>query len=186
MCPGGEVICSATEPGGIAVNGMSYYARDRENSNSAVVVAVSPADFEPGALGGVAFQRRMERAAYALAGGGFAAPAQTLGDFFAGRATRVFGDVAPTYRPRVTGADLHECLPDFVAAAIAEGLRHFGRKLKGFDSPEAVLTGVETRTSAPVRLVRDFMLQAEGVMGLFPRRRRGIRGRHRVCRGGRD
>jgi len=168
MCPGGEVICSATEPGGVAVNGMSYYARDGENSNSAVVVAVSPADFEPGALGGVAFQRRMERAACALAGGGFAAPAQTLGDFFAGRATRVFGDVTPSYRPRVTGADLHECLPDFVAAALAAGLRDFGRKLKGFDGPEAVLTGVETRTSAPVRLVRDSMLQAEGVAGLFP------------------
>ncbi len=168
MCPGGEVICSATEPDGVAVNGMSYYARDGENSNSAVVVAVSPADFEPGALGGVAFQRRMERAAYALAGGGFAAPAQTLGDFFAGRATRAFGGVTPTYRPRVTGADLHECLPDFVAAAIAEGLRDFGRKLKGFDSPDAVLTGVETRTSAPVRLVRDASFQAEGVAGLFP------------------
>jgi uncharacterized FAD-dependent dehydrogenase len=167
MCPGGEVICSATEPDGVAVNGMSFYARDGENSNSAVVVAVSPEDFPPGALGGVEFQRQMERAAFALAGG-LGAPAQTVGDFFAGRATARFGGVAPSYKPYAAGADLRACLPDFVSAAIGEGLRDFGRKLKGFDMPEAVLTGVETRTSAPVRLARGADLQAAGVAGLFP------------------
>lgn len=167
MCPGGEVICSATQPDGVAVNGMSFYARDGENSNSAVVVAVSPADFEPGTLGGVAFQRRMEQAAYRLADG-FGAPAQTVGDFFDGRATRSFGDVQPSYKPYAAGADLHGCLPDFVSAAIKAGLRDFGHKLKGFDMPEAVLTGVETRTSAPVRLLRDSDLQADSIAGLFP------------------
>ncbi len=166
MCPGGQVINSSTEADGVAVNGMSWFARNAENSNSAVVVAVSPADYEPGILGGVAFQRRWERAAFALAGGG--APAQTLGDFFAGRATSAFGEVSPSFMPRVTGADLHGCLPNYVAAGIEAGLRDFGKKLKGFDMPEAVLTGVETRTSAPVRITRDEGLQALGVAGLFP------------------
>jgi uncharacterized FAD-dependent dehydrogenase len=167
MCPGGEVICSATEPGGVAVNGMSYYARDGGNSNSAVVVAVSPTDFMPGALGGVEFQRQMERAAYTLAGG-FGAPVQTAGDFFDGRVTQSFGEVTPSYQPYTVGADLHKCMPDFVSMAIKEGLRDFGKKLKGFDNPDAVLTGVETRTSAPVRLTRGTGLQADGITGLFP------------------
>ncbi len=166
MCPGGEVINSSTEPDGVAVNGMSWFARDAENSNSAVVVAVSSADFEPGILGGVEFQRRWERAAFKLAGGG--APAQTLGDYFDGKATAAFGEVHPSFMPYVTGADLHECLPDFVSVGIGAGLREFGRKLKGFDRPEAVLTGVETRTSAPVRIMRDKGLQALGAAGLFP------------------
>ena len=167
MCPGGEVICSSTEPGGVAVNGMSFYARDGENSNSAIVVTVSPTDFETGALGGVAFQRRMERAAYALADS-FGAPVQTVGDFMIGQATKRFGEVQPSYKPYIAGADLKECLPDFVASAIKEEIRDFGRKMKGFDMPEAVLTGVETRTSAPVRIWRNDDLQADGVAGLFP------------------
>jgi uncharacterized FAD-dependent dehydrogenase len=167
MCPGGEVICSATEPDGVAVNGMSYYARNGENSNSAVVVAVSPDDFLPGALGGIEFQRQMEQAAYALAGG-LGAPVQTMSDFFEGRMTQSFGEVTPSYQPYTVGTNLHMCLPDFVSAALKEGLHDFGNKLKGFDSPDAVLTGVETRTSAPVRVVRDANLQAEGIAGLFP------------------
>ncbi len=166
MCPGGEVINASTEPDGITVNGMSWFARDGENSNSAVVVAVSPADYEPGALGGVEFQRHWERAAYRLAGGGV--PAQTLGDFFGGRTTQAFGDMRPSFMPFVTGADLHRCLPDYVSAGIEAGLRDFGRKLKGFDMPEAVLTGVETRTSAPLRIMRDEALQALDAAGLFP------------------
>jgi uncharacterized FAD-dependent dehydrogenase len=161
------VICSATDPDGVAVNGMSYYARNGENSNSAVVVAVSPEDFLPGALGGIEFQRQMERAAYALAGG-LGAPVQTAGDFFEGRETQSFGEVTPSYQPYTVGTNLHMCLPDFVSAALKEGLHDFGNKLKGFDSPDAVLTGVETRTSAPVRVVRDAGLQAEGIAGLFP------------------
>ncbi len=166
MCPGGEVINSSTEPDGVAVNGMSWFSRDGGNSNSAVVVAVFPADYESGILGGVEFQRRWEQAAYSLAGG--SVPAQTLGDFFGGRKTTAYGDVRPSFQPHVVGAELHGCLPDYVSAGIEAGLRDFGRKLKGFDMPEAVLTGVETRTSAPVRITRDAELQAMGVTGLFP------------------
>ncbi len=167
MCPGGEVICSSTEPDGVAVNGMSYFARDAENSNSAVVVGVSPADFESGPLGGVAFQRRLERTAYALASGQ-GAPAQTLRDFFDGKATKQFGSVKPSYRPYAVPSDLHGCLPEFVTNALKEGLSHFHKKLKGFAMPDAVLTGVETRTSSPVRLPRGADFQAESINGLFP------------------
>lgn len=165
MCPGGEVICSATEPGSMTINGMSYYARDGESSNSAVVVSVGTDDFAPGPLGGVDFARRWERAAYRE---GFAAPVQTLGDFFAGRESSRFGDINPTYRPRTEFADLHGCLPDFVAEGIATGLRDFGSKFKGFDRADAVLTGVETRTSSPVRMLRGEDCQAEGINGLYP------------------
>lgn len=167
MCPGGEVICSSTESDGVAVNGMSHYARDAENSNSAVVVSVSPADFESGPLGGVAFQQRMERAAYALSGGQ-GAPAQTLRDFFSGTASKRFGSVLPSYRPHAVPADLHGCLPRFVTDALQEGLCDYDRRLKGFAMPDAVLTGVETRTSSPVRLPRGADYQAEGISGLFP------------------
>ena len=167
MCPGGEVVCSSTEPGGVAINGMSYYARDGENSNSAVVVSVSPADFAPGVLGGVAFQRTMERAAYALADG-YGAPVQRLGDFLAGSVTRRFGSVRPTYRPYTVCRDLRACLPGFAAEAIGQGICSFGEKLVGFDMPDAVLTGVETRTSSPVRILRQKDFQALGLMGLFP------------------
>ncbi len=167
MCPGGEVICSSTEPDGVAVNGMSYYARDMENSNSALVVGVSAADFESGPLGGVLFQQRLERAAFALSGGQ-GAPAQTLRDFFEGRASRRFGSVMPSYRPHAVPADLHGCLPPVVTNALKEGLSDFNRKLSGFAMPDAVLTGVETRTSSPVRLSRGSDYQAQGFRGLFP------------------
>ncbi len=165
MCPGGEVICSATEPGGLAVNGMSWYARDGENSNSAVVVSVGMDDFEPGPLGGMRFAQRWERAAYRE---GLFAPAQTQGDFLAGRVSKKFGAVRPTYRPGVLPADLRECLPEFVSEGIAAGLRDFGTKLRDFDMPDAVLTGVETRTSSPLRTPRGENLQAEGIAGLYP------------------
>jgi uncharacterized protein len=165
MCPGGEVICSATEPGGISVNGMSYYARGGENSNSAVVVGVNTDDFEPGPLGGVKFAQRWERAAYRE---GFGAPVQTLGDFFAQRTGSRFGEILPTYRPHTECADLHACLPGFVSEGIAAGLRDFGTKLKGFDMPDAVLTGVETRTSSPVRILRGEDYEAENIAGMYP------------------
>jgi len=167
MCPGGQVVCSATEPGGVAVNGMSYYARDGENSSSAVVVGVGPADFGPGTLGGVEFQRQWERAAFEMAGG-YGAPAQKAGDFFAGKATREFGAVLPTYKPYTKRSDLHACLPGFAADGIKAGLADFGRKLKGFDNADAVLTGVETRTSSPLRIERDADMQSQSVRGLFP------------------
>ncbi len=167
MCPGGEVICSSTETDGVAVNGMSYYARNMENSNSAVVVGVSTADFGSGPLGGVGFQQRLERAAFSLSGGQ-GAPAQTLRDFFNGSASKQFGSVQPSYRPHAVPADLHGCLPPVITNALKEGLADFDRKLSGFAMPDAVLTGVETRTSSPVRLLRGSDCQAQGVCGLFP------------------
>ncbi len=165
MCPGGEVICSATENRNLAVNGMSYYKRDSENSNSAVVVSVGAGDLDAGALGGVEFQRRFERAAFAQ---GFAAPVQTLGDFLKGNVSKEFGSVKPSYRPGTYYKDLNGCLPPFVTNALREGITHFGKQLAGFDMPDAVLTGVETRTSSPVRILRNNDLQAEGAQGLFP------------------
>ena len=165
MCPGGEVICSATEPDELAVNGMSGYKRDGENSNSAVVVGVGEADFPPGALGGVAFQRAFERAAYSE---GFGAPVQLLGDFMQGRLSRQFGHIAPSYRPFTVFKNLEDCLPRFAGPALKKGLKDFGTQISGFDMPEAVLTGVETRTSAPVRLLRKADFQSIGIEGLFP------------------
>lgn len=165
MCPGGEVICSATEEGGVAVNGMSYYARSAENSNSAIVVSVGPADFGPGVLAGVEFQRRLERAAYAS---GYGAPVQSVGDFLAGKVSKRFGQIEPSYRPHTYFKDLGECLPEYMMAAIKDGITQFGKQLKGFDMPEAVLTGVETRTSSPVRILRGSGYEAEGIEGLYP------------------
>lgn len=165
MCPGGEVINGSTEPGGIAVNGMSFYARSGENSNSAVVVSVTPADFPEGVLGGMAFARQIERAAYALTGGE-GIPVQTVGGFLGGKQS--FGMVKPTIAPSAVPADLSKCLPAFVADGIKAGISAFGKNVTRFDSPEAVLTGVETRTSSPVRILRRADFQAESLSGLYP------------------
>ena len=168
MCPGGEVMAAASEEGGVAVNGMSYHARDAENSNSALLVGVEPADFgSEHPLAGFEFQRRMERAAYALGGGGYKAPAQLVGDFLADRASTALGEVQPSYRPGVTLTDLRECLPGFVAASLKAALPLFGQRLQGFDRPDAVLTGVESRSSSPVRLLRDSSGQS-AVTGVYP------------------
>jgi uncharacterized FAD-dependent dehydrogenase len=165
MCPGGEVICSATENGALAVNGMSFYERNAENSNSAVVVGVRAGDLGAGSLSGVDFQRTFERAAFVQ---GFIAPAQTLGDFMKGSVSQKFGDVKPSYKPGIYFKDLSECLPSFVTNALKEGIKNFGKQLRGFDMPDAVLTGVETRTSSPVRILRNDDFQALGAEGLFP------------------
>lgn len=173
MCPGGEVIAAASEEGGLVVNGMSEFARDAENSNSALLVGVGPGDFGGGAyaadhpLAGIDFQRRMERAAFALGGGGYRAPIQLTGDFLAGRASTGLGDVKPSYLPGVTPSDLRECLPGFVADSLRAALPALGRQLAGFDRPDAVLTGVESRSSSPVRILRDEKAQAS-VAGIFP------------------
>ena len=165
MCPGGEVVCAASEAGGVVVNGMSRYARDGENANSALLVGVDPEDFDgDDVLAGIDFQRSIERAAYRLAeasgGAPFAAPAQTVGDFLAGRAGGPSSSVRPTYPRGVVWCDLRECLPRFVADALAEALPLLDRKLHGFADPQAVMTGVETRSSSPVRIVRDERFQA--------------------------
>ena len=168
VCPGGEVVAAASETGRVVTNGMSEFARDRENINGALLVNVMPEDFGgDGPLAGVAFQRKLEAAAYALGGGGYRAPAQRVEDFLAGRPSAGPGRVTPSYRPGVTWADLHECLPPFVADALAEALPILGRKLRGYDAPDAVLTAVESRSSSPVRIPRDETCQS-GLRGLYP------------------
>ncbi len=170
MCPGGYVIGAASEAGGVVTNGMSNYARDSGIANSAVVVTVSPPDFPgPGPLAGLEFQRQWESKAFTLGGGGYKAPAQTVGDFLKGKTSGNFGTlVRPTYRPGVIPADLHACLPAPVAVTLREALPAMGQKIRGFDHPEALLTGVETRTSAPLRILRDENRQSVSVAGLYP------------------
>ncbi len=168
MCPGGVVMAAASEEDGVAVNGMSEHARQGENSNSALLVGVEPEDFgSPHPLAGFDFQRRMERAAYTLGGGGYKAPVQLVEDFLRGRASVRLGDVQPSYQPGVTPADLQECLPGFVTASLQAGLPLLGRQLKGFDRPDAVLTGVESRSSSPVRILRDDRGRS-AVSGVYP------------------
>ena len=168
MCPGGEVFAAASEPGGVATNGMSYAARDGENANAAVLVGLTPEDFPyPGPLGGMRWQRELERAAYACGGGDYRAPAQQVGDFLARRASMGPGAVSPSYRPGVLWTDLHGLLPEAITSALEQAIPLLGKKLRGFDAPEAVLTGPETRSSSPVRLPRGEDL-CSPVAGLYP------------------
>ena len=170
MCPGGEVIAAASQPGGLCVNGMSYHARDGRNANAALLVGVNPEDFgDDHPLSGFVLQRSIEQAAYRVGGSNFHAPVQRVEDLLAGRATKALGEVIPTYRPGVTPADLRECLPGFIIEDLKFGIRGLDRQLKGFAHPDAVLTGVEARSSSPVRLNRDrATCMAEGLDGLFP------------------
>ncbi len=168
MCPGGLVVAAASEAGGVVTNGMSLFKRDSKIANSALAVTVNPADFGPSVLDGIEFQRRYERLAFALGGHNYQAPAQTVGDFLAGKSGGSKYLVTPSYQPGVTPADLRECLPDFVAATLAKALPDFGRKINGFDHPGAVLTGVETRTSAPVRIIRGQDYSSVNIAGLYP------------------
>ncbi len=170
MCPGGEVIAAASQPGGLCVNGMSYHARDGRNANAALLVGVNPEDFgDDHPLAGFVWQRSIEQAAYRLGGGGYKAPVQRVEDLLAGRASTRLGEVIPTYQPGVTPADLRECLPGFIIEDLKFGIRGMDRQLRGFAHPDAVLTGVETRSSSPVRLNRDRVTcMAEGLDGLFP------------------
>ena len=161
------MVAAASETGRTVTNGMSAYARDGENINGALLVNVTPADF-PSAhpLAGMAWQRQLEEAAYALTGG-YNAPCQRVEDFLAGRPSAGPGLVRPTYRPGVVYTDLHRCLPPFVCETLAQALPVLGRKLKGYDSPDALLTGVETRSSSPVKLVRDEHYEAN-IRGVYP------------------
>ncbi len=168
MCPGGSVIASASARDEIVVNGMSNYARNAENANAAVVVQVNPSDCGADALGGMRFQKQLEQTAFLAGGGGGAAPASTLGAFLRKEAPGGFGGIAPSYRPGVQACDLWRVLPPFVAQGIAEGMRAFGRQLKGFDREDAVLTGVETRTSAPLRILRGENMESASCAGLYP------------------
>ena len=168
MCPGGTVVAAASEQGSVVTNGMSPFARDGKNANSALLVSVSPADF-PGSdvLAGVRFQREWERAAFELGGGDFRAPAQSVGDFLAGRPSSGAGDVEPSYLPGVKYADLSKCLPDYAVSGMRLAIALFDRRLKGFASPGAILTGPETRSSSPLRIERDAGGEAS-LKGLYP------------------
>jgi len=169
MCPGGTVVAATSEPGRVVTNGMSQYQRAERNANSAVVVSITPEqDFPGGPLAGIDLQRRLEEAAFRAGGGEYRAPAQTVGDFLAGRPSTTLGEVVPSYKPGVTPTDLAACLPDYAVAAIREALPAFDRQLRGFARPDAVMTGVETRTSSPVRVKRGEDRQSLNTRGLYP------------------
>jgi uncharacterized FAD-dependent dehydrogenase len=168
MCPGGTVVAAASEPGGVVTNGMSQYSRNERNANAGIVVGISAADYPGDVLAGVAFQRHWEQAAFRAGGESYAAPGQMVGDFLAGRGSVALGDVIPSYKPGVTPADLSTCLPDYAIDAIREALPAFNRQILGFARPDAVLTGVETRTSSPIRITRGRDFQSLNVRGLFP------------------
>lgn len=169
MCPGGYVMPAASEEGGVVTNGMSDYARDGVNANSALIASVTGADFGGDSpLAGVEFQRRLERAAFEAGGRTYAAPVQLAGDFLEGRISRAFGSVKPTYAAGTAFADVGKILPQGVTAALRAAISDMDRRLKGFACPDAVLTGVETRTSSPVRIERGEDLQSVSVAGLYP------------------
>ena len=168
MCPGGTVVAAASEPGGVVTNGMSQYSRAERNANAGIVVGIEPRDFPGGVLAGVELQRRLEQAAFAAGGGTYRAPGQLVGDFMAGRPSTSFGDVIPSYKPGVVPSDLASILPDYAVAAMREALPVFGRRIAGFDRPDAIMTGVETRTSAPIRITRGADMQSLNVRGLYP------------------
>ncbi len=169
MCPGGTVVAATSEKNRVVTNGMSQYSRAERNANAGIVVGITPeVDYPDGVLAGVDFQRKWESAAFVAGGGTYAAPAQRVGDFIAGRASTSLGSVIPSYKPNVKPTDLSTCLPDYAIAAIREALPVFGKQIKGFDMEDAVLTGVETRTSSPIRIKRDETFQSINTKGLFP------------------
>ena len=169
MCPGGYVVAAASEDGGVVTNGMSNRARDAENANAALLVTLRPEDFpDQSALGGMYWQREIERRAFAAGGGDYRAPAQLVGDFLAGRPSAALGGIVPSYRPGVTLCDLHTVLPVQITGVLEKAIPEFAKKLRGFDAPDAVLTAPETRSSSPVRILRGEDRQSTRVRGLFP------------------
>lgn len=175
MCPGGTVVAATSEPGRVVTNGMSQYSRNERNANAGIVVGIDPKDF-PGwspdaagdALAGIVLQRQLESNAYVLGGSNYHAPGQLVGDFIAGKPSTALGSVTPSYKPGVTPTDLHQALPAYAIEAMREAFPAFGRKIKGFDLHDAVLTGVETRTSSPIRIARGDDFQSLNVRGLYP------------------
>lgn len=169
MCPGGRVVAATSEEGRVVTNGMSQYSRAEFNANSGLVVGIDPArDYPDGPLAGIAFQRHWESLAFEAGGGNYHAPGQRVGDFLAARPSTALGEVVPSYKPGVTMTDLSACLPGFAADAIREALPVFGRQIARYDHPDAVMTGVETRTSSPVRITRGKDFQSLNVERLFP------------------
>jgi uncharacterized FAD-dependent dehydrogenase len=170
MCPGGTVVAATSEPRRVVTNGMSQYSRKERNANAGIVVGVTPEqDFPDGPLAGMELQERLESRAYELGGSDYCAPGQLVGDFVRGVPSTALGEVEPSYKPGVRLGDLASSLPDYAIEAIREALPAFGRQIRGFDRDDAVLTGVETRTSSPVRVTRDHeTLQSLNVRGLYP------------------
>ncbi len=169
MCPGGRVVAATSEPGRVVTNGMSQYSRKEFNANSGLVVGIDPERDYPGhPLAGIDLQRHWESVAYAEGGGGYVAPGQRVEDFLAGRPSTAFGEVIPSYRPGVLPTDLAPCLPPFAAEALREALPAFGRQIARYDHPDAMMTGVETRTSSPVSIRRGKDFQSVNTRGLFP------------------
>ena len=169
MCPGGEVMAAASEEGGVVVNGMSRSARDAVNANAALAVSVRCEDYGNTPMGAIEYQRALEQRAYVAGGGDYRAPAQTVGDFLDGRSGSAYASVKPSYMEGfVCMTDLRGVLPGFVSALLADGIRHFDKQLPGFAARDAILTGVETRTSAPVRILRDDLYLARGSDNIYP------------------
>ncbi|HEK1692770.1 TPA: NAD(P)/FAD-dependent oxidoreductase [Pseudomonas putida] len=169
MCPGGTVVAATSEPGRVVTNGMSQYSRNERNANSGIVVGIDPErDYPGGPLAGIELQERLEAHAYVMGGSNYQAPAQLVGDFVAGKPSTALGSVEPSYKPGVTLGDLAPSLPDFAIEAIREALPAFDRQIKGYNLHDAVLTGIETRTSSPLRITRGEDYQSLNVKGLFP------------------
>jgi uncharacterized FAD-dependent dehydrogenase len=169
MCPGGEVIASSSEAGGVVTNGMSVYSRNRPNANSALLVGIGPRDFgSTDPLAGIGFQRKWEQKAFEVGGRNYFAPVQLVGDFLAGRPSRSLGGIAPSYTPGTTLCNLAECLPEFVAETLRAAIVQMDKKLNGFAMHDAVMTAVESRSSSPVRIVRDETFQSPAAEGLYP------------------
>ena len=168
MCPGGTVVAATSEAGRVVTNGMSQYSRNERNANAGIVVGITPSDYPGGPLAGMAFQRALESHAYVLGGSSYEAPGQLVGDFVCGRPSTALGSVEPSYKPGVLLGDLSSALPVYAIAAMREAIPVFGKKIRGFDMHDAVLTGVETRTSSPVKITRGNDFQSLNVKGLYP------------------
>ena len=169
MCPGGTVVAATSEPNRVVTNGMSQYSRNERNANAGIVVGITPEDYPgSGPLAGIALQRELESRAFELGGGTYEAPGQLVGDFLQGKPSTKLGSVEPSYKPGVRLGDLSTALPDYAIAAIREAIPAFDRQIRGFNLYDAVLTGVETRTSSPLRITRGDDLQSLNVKGLYP------------------
>lgn len=169
MCPGGHVVAASSEDGRLCINGMSEYLQDSGTSNSALLVAVTPEDFGSShPLAGVEFQRKWEEAAFTLGGSNYHAPAQLVGDFLAGRASTKLGALESTYKPGITLTNLENCLPDFITKALRQALPELDRKIRGFASGDAILTAIEARSSAVLRIVRDKETLQSNITGIYP------------------
>jgi uncharacterized FAD-dependent dehydrogenase len=168
MCPGGTVVAATSEPNRVVTNGMSQYSRNERNANAGIVVGITPADYPGGPLAGIEFQRQLESKAFELGGGTYEAPGQLVGDFIEGKPSAEFGSVIPSYKPGVHLTDLAQALPPYAIEAIREALPAFEKQIKGFSMKDAVLTGVETRTSSPLRITRGPNFQSLNIKGLYP------------------